>query len=81
MAEKKKVISFSNLPTGFRLSLYALVYLYIDRFNISGIYLGIILSCTGIIFIFQVIAFFCQEHVNIFKKDEKNWTKKGGSNE
>ncbi len=66
---KKKVIARRNLPIRFPLSITALAYLFLDKFNAPGWIWG---AAGVVVLIYWAVAFFGfgwgEEEVDLFKK-------------
>jgi len=62
----RKVIDTKNLPTRFPLIFSIVVYLLLDRFNVSDLIWGISITAVMLIWIIAVISFIDQTKIDIF---------------
>jgi hypothetical protein len=66
-----KVIKLKNFPATLKLHIYAIIWIYVDFYDIGGIALGVIIAICSIMIISTILAMIKQKHVDIFEDNER----------
>jgi hypothetical protein len=68
--EKKKVLSYGNLPTRLPIFQTAVVYLFLDFYDAPGVWWGVWGVIIALAWIFSFVNLFMTTSVDIFKNDK-----------
>lgn len=74
MKDKIKVISRKNLPARPPVLLTAVVYLFLDKFQASGVVWGVVFTILALFWIAWIIALFKEEDINIFEQPDLTYS-------
>lgn len=61
----RRALAGKNRPRGLHLSFYAIVWLLVDRYQIDGVWAGVILCLCLIMFATNLYDFFTADEVNL----------------
>jgi len=68
MKNRKTTITHSNMPTKFPVPITILVWLLLDRLQVSELMWGISYAVAAILWIAIIITFFTEDRKDVFDK-------------